>query len=307
MTEQNKIIVATNLTKRFGSLTAVNAIDFSISDGECFGFLGPNGAGKTTAMRMIYCLSPITAGQITIMGMNPRHNGAEIKSFIGVVAQDNNLDLELTVRENLIIYSRFFGIPSRVARERIDRLVNFMALEDKIHSRIKELSGGMKRRLVLVRALLNNPRILILDEPTTGLDPQVRHLIWEKLRELKSSGVTMLLTTHYMDEASQLCDRLVIMNEGNILLQGNPHQLVEKNTPKYVMEFSVNGGNNNIDHITNQYDCHIELYGNRYYVYARSERILEDIIKQHGITQRIIRNSTLEDLFLKLTGRAFNE
>lgn len=301
------VITARSLSKSFGSFSAVNGIDFQINDSECFGFLGPNGAGKTTTMKMLYCLSPRTCGELSIMNMDPRIDSVKIKSLIGVVPQEDNLDPELTVAENLVVYSRFFALPASVYKPRIDELLEFMALDKKKNARIKELSGGMKRRLALVRALLNKPRILILDEPTTGLDPQVRHLIWEKLRQLKISGVTMLLTTHYMEEAAQLCDRLVIMHEGKILLQGNPHQLVREHTPAYVMEFSFNGCFINPENLTGRYACHVELYGNRCYVYANKKDILHKIIEDTRIEAHIIRNSSLEDLFLRLTGRGLLE
>ncbi|RJP61101.1 MAG: ATP-binding cassette domain-containing protein [Candidatus Auribacter fodinae] len=301
------VIEACGLTKQFNSFTAVDGIDFSIFDSECFGFLGPNGAGKTTTMKMIYCLSPRSSGELSIMGMDPERQPVAIKSMIGVVPQDNNLDPELTVAENLVVYSRFFGIPRKVYKERIEELLEFMSLDKKRNARIKELSGGMKRRLALVRALLNKPRILILDEPTTGLDPQVRHLIWEKLRQLKLSGVTMLLTTHYMEEASQICDRLVIMHEGKILLKGNPHQLVQEHTPNYVMEFSFNGCMVRPEKLAEKYACHIEIYGNRCFVYADSEPVLNQIRTDTKIDTRIIRTSNLEDLFLRLTGRGLHE
>ncbi|MDX9703312.1 MAG: ABC transporter ATP-binding protein [Candidatus Auribacterota bacterium] len=301
------VIAAYNLTKQFKNFTAVDSINFEIDDSECFGFLGPNGAGKTTTMKMVYCISPRTLGSLTIYGMDPQTDASKIKSIIGVVPQDDNLDPELTVEENLIVYARFFGLSRKQYRARIDELTSFMELEKKLKSRIKELSGGMKRRLVLVRALLNNPRILILDEPTTGLDPQVRHLIWEKLRELKTSGVTMLLTTHYMEEASQLCDRLVIMDQGKILLMGNPHDLVEQHIPKHVVEFSLNGSCLNMGTIREKYDCMIETYGSRCYIYSNSDSVLANICKNAKIQHKIIRNATFEDLFLKLTGRGLNE
>ncbi len=301
------IISAYNLTKQFRNFTAVDSINFEINDSECFGFLGPNGAGKTTTMKMIYCISPRTLGSLTICGMDPQKDASKIKAIIGVVPQDDNLDPELTVEENLVVYARYFGLSRKQYRQRIDELIPFMELERKLKSRIKELSGGMKRRLVLVRALLNNPRILILDEPTTGLDPQVRHLIWEKLRTLKQSGVTMLLTTHYMEEASQLCDRLVVMDQGKILLMGNPYDLVEQHIPKHVMEFSFNGSCLNIDMLKKKYKCMIETYGNRCYIYSDTESVLSDISKSIEVQQKILRTATFEDLFLKLTGRGLNE
>ncbi|MCB1194991.1 ABC transporter ATP-binding protein [bacterium] len=301
------LIQADCLTKKYGDFIAVNGINFSIADAECFGFLGPNGAGKTTTMKMIYCISPVTQGKLSIAGMDPRHDATRIKSIIGVVPQENNLDPELTVEENLQVFARYFGIPPRVSRQRIRELLNFMSLDKKENAKIKELSGGMKRRLIIVRALLNNPRILILDEPTTGLDPQVRHLIWDKLRELKYSGVTMLLTTHYMEEASQLCDRLVIMDNGTILMAGNPHELVNKHTKRYVMEFTRNGHNFDQQSFLPHSDCTVEIHGSRYYIYSDSDSILDSISKQHHITSKIVRSADLEDLFLKLTGRGLNE
>jgi len=301
------VIEAKNLTKRFGDFTAVDGINFSIESGECFGFLGPNGAGKTTTMSMIYCLSPITSGDIKIIGLTPKKDGAKIKSIIGVVPQNDNLDLELTVEENLIVYSRYFGIGRSESAQRISGLLEFMELEKKRKSKIKELSGGMVRRLVLIRALLNNPKILILDEPTTGLDPQVRHLIWQKLRELKLSGVTMLLTTHYMEEAARLCDRLVIMDRGKILLIGNPQELVDKHTPKFVMEFNLSENGFDMNIFKNRPDCSVEVYDNRCYVYCDSDMSLRKISEDNKISALIIRTSTLEDLFLKLAKRGLNE
>ena len=301
------LIQAHNLTKKFDTLTAVDSINFDIYDSECFGFLGPNGAGKTTTMKMIYCISPISSGSLSIAGMDPVCQSTEIKSIIGVVPQEDNLDPELTVEENLQVFARYFGIPPKKSRRQIKDLLHFMALEKKGTAKIKELSGGMKRRLIIVRALLNNPKILILDEPTTGLDPQVRHLIWDKLRELKEFGVTMLLTTHYMEEASQLCDRLVIMDNGKILLSGNPHDLVNKHTKRYVMEFTKNGFDLDQTNLTQKYDCTVEIHGSRYYIFSNSDNILDTISKQHQITSKILRNADLEDLFLKLTGRVLDE
>ncbi len=301
------IIVATNLTKKFGNFVAVDDVNFAINSGECFGFLGPNGAGKTTTMSMIYCLSPVTCGEIDIMGMAPNKDSAKIKSLIGVVPQTDNLDLELTVEENLFIYSRYFSLPKRESANRIRKLLEFMELGEKSKSRIKELSGGMMRRLVLIRALLNNPKILVLDEPTTGLDPQVRHLIWQKLRELKSSGVTMLLTTHYMEEATRLCDRLVMMDKGKILMIGSPQDLVEKHIQKFVMEFNLAENGFDINLFKNTPDCSVEVYDNRCYMYCDSDIKLRGISTDKNINSLVIRTSTLEDLFLKLAKRGLNE
>ena len=239
--------------------------------------------------------------------MSPKQYATKIKSIIGVVPQDDNLDPELTVEENLLVYARFFGLKPKVYKPRIKELISFMELDKRMDSRIRELSGGMKRRLVIVRSLIQNPKILILDEPTTGLDPQVRHLIWAKLRELKSSGVTMLLTTHYLEEASQLCDQLVIMDKGSILMTGNPHELVNKHIPKYVMEFSLNGELKAEDFQFDCPKCYTEVYGSRCYVYANSDKLLSASVEGVKVESKLIRNATLEDLFLKLTGRGLAE
>ncbi|MBI4261269.1 MAG: ABC transporter ATP-binding protein, partial [Actinobacteria bacterium] len=228
-------VVAGELVKRYGSFEAVKGIDFAVRERECFGFLGPNGAGKTTTMRMISCTSPPSGGRLTVLGM-PVAEGRAIKRRLGVVPQENNLDEEVSVIENLVIYARYFDIPARISRPRADELLSFVALEDKRDWNIHRLSGGMKRRLLVARALMNEPEVLILDEPTTGLDPQARHLVWEKLRSLKHQGVTLLLTTHYMEEASQLCDRLVIMHEGRILVEGSPRELIARETSAQVVE-----------------------------------------------------------------------
>ncbi|MCD6460482.1 ABC transporter ATP-binding protein [bacterium] len=301
------VIKAKNLSKSYNGFNSVNGIDFEVESSQCFGFLGPNGAGKTTTMKMIYCLSPITEGELKIYDMTPEKCAAKIKSIIGVVPQDNNLDPQLTVGENLVIYARFFGLPPNLYKPRIKELISFMELDKKMDSPIRELSGGMKRRLVILRALLHNPRILILDEPTTGLDPQVRHLIWEKLRELKSSGVTMLLTTHYLEEASQLCDQLVIMDKGRILMAGNPHKLVAEHLSKYVMELSLNGNLCADQFRFDRPKCYTEVYGSRCYVYSDSEQFLSLTAEEFNLESKLIRNSTLEDLFLKLTGRGLSQ
>jgi lipooligosaccharide transport system ATP-binding protein len=215
------LIEATGLTKKFGDLTAVDGIDFKIFKGECFGFLGPNGAGKTTTMKMIHCVLPLTSGKLTVAGMDVTKNGREIKKMIGVAPQENNLDPDFTVFHNLIVYARYFDIPRAEAEKRAEELLRFVQLEEKRNVIIEHLSAGMKRRLILARSLINEPQILILDEPTTGLDPQARHLIWDKIRSLRKQEVTIVLTTHYMDEAAQLCDRLIIMDHGKIIEEGN--------------------------------------------------------------------------------------
>ena len=232
------MIVAEKLTKRFGDLVAVNNIDLHIEEAECFGFLGPNGAGKTTTMKMIQCVSPMTSGKLTVAGIDVNKEPRKIKAMLGVAPQNENLDPDFTVEHNLLAYSRYFDIPKEVAKERTEKLLDFFQLQAKKDVAIDKLSGGMKKRLILARALINEPKILILDEPTVGLDPQARHLIWDQLGRLKSRGITILLTTHYMEEAAQLCDRLVIMDNGKILAEGNPTELVEKNLPGNVIETS---------------------------------------------------------------------
>ena len=229
------LVRARRLTKRFGSFTAVDGIDFDLYQGEAFGFLGPNGAGKSSTMRMLGCVSPPTGGELTILGADPRRNGPAIRARLGVVPQEDTLDVELTVRENLLVYGRYFGLPRAVIRERTDQLLDFVQLADRAHDMVEPLSGGMKRRLTIARSLINDPDILILDEPTTGLDPQARHVVWDRLFRLKQRGVTLILTTHYMDEAEQLCDRLVVMDHAKIAAEGSPRELLARySTPEVV-------------------------------------------------------------------------
>ncbi len=220
------LITGKGLTKRFDEFVAVDAIDFSVEDGECFGFLGPNGAGKTSTMRMIGCVSPVTDGELRVFGLDPQCDGSKIRARLGVVPQEDSLDTELTVFDNLLIYGRYFDLPRAVIRERAEELLAFMQLSERRADRVDPLSGGMKRRLTIARALVNQPELLLLDEPTTGLDPQARHLLWERFYQLKRQGVTTVLTTHYMEEAEQLCDRLVIMDGGHIVAEGSPRELV---------------------------------------------------------------------------------
>ena len=230
------LIEGHNLTKRFDDFVAVDAIDFSVAEGECFGFLGPNGAGKTSTMRMIGCVSPVTDGELRVFGLDPRVDGPKIRSRLGVVPQEDSLDTELTVFDNLVIYGRYFDLPRAVIRERATELLAFMQLSDRGGDRVDPLSGGMKRRLTIARALVNQPDLLLLDEPTTGLDPQARHLLWERFYQLKRQGVTTVLTTHYMEEAEQLCDRLVIMDGGHIVAEGSPRELVTRYSTREVVE-----------------------------------------------------------------------
>ena len=234
-TEQ-PLIQARGLVKRFGDFTAVDGIDVEVQPGEAFGFLGPNGAGKSSTMRMIGCVSPPTGGELRILGLDPRRDGPAIRARLGVCPQTDNLDPELTVRENLTTYARYFGIPRKVARERAAELLDFVQLTERANSKVEPLSGGMKRRLTIARALVNEPEIVLLDEPTTGLDPQARHLVWERLFRLKQQGVTLVLTTHYMDEAEQLCDRLVVMDGGRIVAEGSPRALIERYSTREVVE-----------------------------------------------------------------------
>lgn len=297
---------AQKLTKVFDELRAVDAIDFEIEEGECFGFLGPNGAGKSTTMRMIHCASPITSGKLEVLGMEVNGKCREIKAAIGVAPQENNLDPDFTVRKNLTVYGRYFGLPKEVFEERADHLLEFMQLTEKRDEMIQEISGGMKRRLIIARAMMNDPRLLILDEPTTGLDPQARHLIWEKVRELKRKKVTVILTTHYMDEAERLCDRLVIMDHGKIILEGRPRDLIDQVIGTDVME---------IDEPTDEMEAYVKGKGwqyertiDRMLIYTKEgQSVAADLKERFAMSYYLIRNATLEDVFLRSTGRALVE
>lgn len=304
------VIHVRNLSKNYRELKAVDRLDFDVEKSECLGFLGPNGAGKTTTMKILYGKALPSPGKDTIIdvfGFDPRRQPLAIKALSGVVPQEDNLDTELNVCDNLLIYARFYAITGREARERIGELLEFMELRDKARVKIRELSGGMKRRLTIARALLNDPRLLVLDEPTTGLDPQVRHLIWNKLRELKEAGVTVLLTTHYMEEAFQICDRLIIMDKGRKMLEGEPRRLLKDNLESYVME---------IDGIrSREFDLpdresegiRMEVYQDTIYLYSNETENLKHFSQLQGIKDRNIRPVNLEDLFLKVTGRGLNE
>jgi lipooligosaccharide transport system ATP-binding protein len=302
-------VVGRALVKRFGDFEAVRGVDFEVAERECFGFLGPNGAGKTTTMRMIATTSPPTSGELAVLGM-PASRGREIRRRMGVVPQENNLDEDVSVLDNLLIYARYFDIPKRIARPSAEELLHFVALQDKKDWRIARLSGGMKRRLLVARALINEPDILLLDEPTTGLDPQARHLVWEKLRSLKRQGVTLLLTTHYMDEAAQLCDRLVIMHEGRILVEGSPRELVARETSPQVIEVfeppdrSI-PGLRDLDGLADR----VERLADRWLFYtAEGDTLLakvRDLVPDRGPVW--LRGATLEDVFLQLTGRGLLE
>src|SRR6478609_478800 len=236
------LIHARGLTKRFGEFVAVDAVDFAVAAGESFGFLGPNGAGKTSTMRMIGCVSPISGGTLRVMGMDPGRDGPRIRSRLGVVPQQDALDAELTVRENLVIYGRYFGLDRAEVNKRADELLEFAQLTERANDQVEPLSGGMKRRLTIARSLINEPTMLLLDEPTTGLDPQARHLLWDRLYRLKQQGVTLVLTTHYMDEAEQLCDRLVVMDKAHIVAEGSPRELIERYSTREVVELRFPAG-----------------------------------------------------------------
>ena len=300
------LISARGLTKRFGGLTAVDGIDFAVSRGEAFGFLGPNGAGKTSAMRMIGCVSPPSDGELRVLGMDPAANGPAIRARLGVVPQRDTLDEELTVRENLLVYGRYFGLPRTLVHERATELVEFAQLADRADSKVEPLSGGMKRRLTIARALINEPEILLLDEPTTGLDPQARHLLWDRLFRLKRSGVTLVLTTHYMDEAEQLCDRLVVMDNGRIVAHGSPRQLIEQHSTREVLELRFAADDNaRYAEKVSDLAARIEVLPDRLLLYTDDGDNGAAIVHARGLSPLsvLVRRSTLEDVFLHLTGR----
>jgi len=300
------LILAEGLTKRFGEFVAVDGIDFKVDKGELFGFLGPNGAGKTTTMKMIQCVIPKTSGRIEIAGMKVDGHEREIKGLLGVAPQEINLDPDFTTIKNLLVYSRYFDIPKEEAEARAKNLLEFMQLWDKRDVSIDKLSGGMKRRLLIARALVNNPQILILDEPTVGLDPQARHLIWDKLKSLKLEGVTIVLTTHYMEEAAQLCDRIVIMNYGKIIARGVPAELVRRYAGSTVVE-AVNDPKV-IECLKRMKKEEYEIVGDTIYIYTdRPRKVVPALINVCKIAKVAAREATLEDVFLKLTGRALRE
>jgi lipooligosaccharide transport system ATP-binding protein len=299
------IIDAKNLVKKYGAFTAVDGISFFVEEGELFGFLGPNGAGKTTTMKMIQCISPLTSDSLSVFGMDVSLFPREIKSRIGVVPQETNLDPEFTCFENLLVYSRYFNIPKREAVHRIEDLLDFVSLQEKHDVLIDRLSGGMKRRLILARALINEPSILILDEPTIGLDPQARHLIWERLKLLQAQGNTIVLTTHYMDEAERLCNRLVIMDTGKILVNGSPAELVKSNVGTDIVEVE-----NSPDVISclEGMKADYEVFGDIVQVITGTPREVADRLFDSCHPVRIYaRRATLEDVFLKLTGRVLRD
>ena len=302
------IVIARELSKRYGKLTAVNRIAFDIQEGECFGFLGPNGAGKTSTVRMIHCVSPVSAGTLTVHGMPAHVDNRVIKKMTGVIPQEITLDNDLTVRENLMVFAKFFDIHRGVAKKRIAKLLKFVELEAKRDSKIDQLSTGMKRRLLIARALLNDPSIIIADEPTTGLDPQARHLIWQRLRQLKKRGVTLILTTQYMEEAQQLCDRIVIMHRGKILKAGAPLDLIDKEIGREVAEIRVaKSQDKKLIRQLAAVSCGHERAGDTLYFYCRDGHRLREKLVQLDLPNTMFRPASLEDVFLKLTGRSLIE
>jgi len=301
------IIEAEGLTKKFGDLAAVGNIAFQVFKGECFGFLGPNGAGKTTTIKTINCVLPLTAGRLKVAGMDVAKQAREIKKMIGVAPQEDNLDPDFTVFHNLIVYARYFDIAKEEAQKRAEELLRFVQLEEKRKVLIDELSSGMKRRLILARALINEPKILILDEPTTGLDPQARHLIWDKVRDLQKQGVTIVLTTHYMEEAAQLCDRTVIMDGGKIIEEGKPSELIKKHVGEEVLEVAYD--EEVLKFLRSAFpDARLDVVGDRIQVFSNQPRgVFTEILKKFTFKAAMIRDANLEDVFLKLTGRRLRE
>ena len=304
------LIRARGLTKRFGTFTAVDGVDFDVAPGEAFGFLGPNGAGKTSTMRMIGCVSPVTAGELSVLGMDPGRDGPQIRARIGVVPQQDTLDTELTVLDNLTIYGRYFGLRRNEAKRRAADLLDFVQLSDRASSQVEPLSGGMKRRLSIARSLINQPDLMLLDEPTTGLDPQARHLVWDRLYRLKQRGTTLVLTTHYMDEAEQLCDRLVVMDKAKIVAEGSPRELIERYSTREVTEMRFDPAvQDSLDHQLDGLADRVEKLPDRVLLYADDGEAAVAAAHARGLRPDtvLVRRSTLEDVFLRLTGRSLIE
>ena len=303
-------LVAHGLKKSYGDFEAVKGIDFEVDRGECFGFLGPNGAGKTSTMKMIYGAAIPTSGELTVAGLDVRDHEREVKRRIGVIPQENNLDDDLEVRENLLVYGRYFDLPKKLVRKRAEELLKFVELTEKANAKVEQLSGGMKRRLLIARALINDPEIVILDEPTTGLDPQARHLVWERLRELVREGKTLILTTHYMEEAAQLCNRLVIMEGGRIVTEGSPRALIEEHVSPQVLEFRPDKGSLEKLRSILEYEADaVEKSGDSLLAYTSDAEKLLDKIRDSGVAveSTATRQAGLEDVFLRLTGRSLIE
>jgi lipooligosaccharide transport system ATP-binding protein len=302
----DSLVYARGLTKRFDGFTAVDGIDVDVQRGEAFGFLGPNGAGKSSTMRMIACVSPVTAGTLRVLGRDPATDGPEIRGRLGVVPQEDSLDLELTVRENLLVYGRYFGLPKPLIRARADELLDFVQLTDRRDAKVDSLSGGMKRRLTIARSLVNEPEVLLLDEPTTGLDPQARHVLWDRLFRLKRQGVTLILTTHYMDEAEQLCDRLVVMDKARIVAEGSPAELIGQWSSREVVEVRFQPDEHEamagkLEDLAER----VEVLPDRLLLYTDDGDRAADAVHERGLhpASLLVRRSTLEDVFLRLTGR----
>jgi lipooligosaccharide transport system ATP-binding protein len=307
MDSSDVLINAEGLTKKYGDFAAVNNIDFKVYRGECCGFLGPNGAGKTTTIKTIHCVLPVTSGKLTVADMNVTKNPRQIKRMIGVAPQENNLDPDFSVTTNLLVYARYFDIPKAEALRRAETLLKFFQLEGKKEMVIDELSTGMKRRLILARALINEPKILLLDEPTTGLDPQARHLIWDKIRDLRKQGVTIILTTHYMEEAAELCDRILVMDNGKIIEEGKPSALIRTHIGEEVLE--VNYDEKIMKTLQQRFpEARLEVLGDRIRVFTTQPHgAFEAFLREFPLKDATIRNANLEDVFLKLTGRQLRE
>jgi len=304
------VIHARSLVKRFGDFEAVKGIDIDVSPGESFGFLGPNGAGKSSTMRMIAAVSPVSEGVLRIFGLDPAHDGSAIRNRLGVVPQADNLDGELTPLDNLIIYGRYFDIPRSECIARARELLDFVQLSDRSAGRVDSLSGGMKRRLTIARGLMNRPEMLLLDEPTTGLDPQARHVLWDRLYRLKQQGVTLVLTTHYMDEAEQLCDRLVVMDAGRIAAEGSPRELITRYSTREVLELRFGAGQNaEQESSLIGIGERLEVLADRVLVYADDGEAALREVHNRGLQPEssLVRRSSLEDVFLRLTGRSLEE
>lgn len=301
------ILEAQALTKSFGEQCVVNHISFNVYPGECLGLLGPNGAGKTTTLRMILGQTIPNAGSLSVLGFHLPNDGRKLRKHIGVVPQHDNLDPDFSVYENLLTYASYFNLPPHIIKKRIDGLLQFAALENKSQAKVTTLSGGMKRRLILARALLNKPELLILDEPTAALDPQARHLIWHSLRSLKQQGVTQILTTHYMEEAERLCDRVIIIDKGSVLAEGKPRDLIKEHIEDHVIEIQ----SDKIDEWYNKYRTipgqRMEIIGDALFCYCKDEKPLLQILKTYPELQYLHRNANLEDVFLKLTGRELHD
>ncbi|WP_307031702.1 ABC transporter ATP-binding protein [Arthrobacter globiformis] len=301
------VITAENLTKTYGDVTAVDGISLSVPAGEAFGLLGPNGAGKSTTMKMIGGVSQRTSGNLTIMGLDPEQNGPEVRAHLGVVPQQDNLDEELKVRDNLLVYGRYFGLPMSYLKPKADELLEFAQLTDKAKSKVDALSGGMKRRLTIARSLINEPRILLLDEPTTGLDPQARHILWDRLFRLKEQGVTLILTTHYMDEAEQLCDRLIVVDKGRIMAEGSPAALIRDYSTREVLELRFGSERNaSIGAELEGIGERLETLPDRVLIYTHDGEAALEEVSARGLRPltSLVRRSSLEDVFLRLTGRS---